>query len=377
MSKGGYFLAPKPEKKTKPWVIVVAVILAVVILIGALGTWFVISKMNKIQRAEKGDNQLSSDDLSGMLVEDDTPTTEATTVPTETTEPKETEPNYGKTGKVINVLLIGQDAREGEDSKNADTMLLVTINKETKKINMTSFQRDTLVVIPTVYDTNGTPHDGRTKMTLAYALGYKWGGDLGAMEIIDKVIERNFGAIVDKNVEVDMDAFDACINALHGVDIELNADEVKYLNDYFKDYPDRVYKEGVNKLDGWAAEMYARTRHSTNADNDFNRTNRQRAVVAAVLEKVKTMSLLEINALADQLLPMVLTDMSNTDITTYITELLPLLPEMTLESLQCPNKDMDMYGKVIDLFSNGEQHAVLYFNENKAKDIVTAITEAD
>ena len=377
MSKGGYFLAPKPEKKTKPWVIVVAVILAVVILIGALGTWFVISKMNKIQRAEKGDNQLSSDDLSGMLVEDDTPATEAATEPKESTEPKETEPNFGKTGKVINVLLIGQDAREGEESKNADTMLLVTVNKETKKINMTSFQRDTLVVIPTVYDTNGNPHDGRTKMTLAYALGYKWGGDLGAMEIIDKVIERNFGAIVDKNIEVDMDAFDACINALHGVDIELNADEVKYLNDYFKDYPDRVYKEGVNKLDGWAAEMYARTRHSTNADNDFNRTNRQRAVVAAVLEKVKTMSLLEINSLVDQLLPMVLTDMSNADITTYITELLPLLPEMTLESLQCPNKDMDMYGKVIDLFSNGEQHAVLYFDENKAKAIGTASTEAD
>ena len=369
-------MAPKPEKKTKPWVIVIAVILAVVILIGGLGTWFVISKMNKIQRAEKGDNNLSADDLSNMLVEDPTEP-EETTLPTETTEPEETKPNYGKTGKVINVLLIGQDAREGEDSKNADTMLLVTVNKETKKINMTSFQRDTLVVIPKVYDTNGNPHDGRTKMTLAYALGYKWGGDLGAMEIIDKVIERNFGAIVDKNVEVDMDAFDACINALHGVDIELNADEVKYLNDYFKDYPDRVYKEGVNKLDGWAAEMYARTRHSTNADNDFNRTNRQRAVVAAVLEKVKTMSLLEINALVDQLLPMVLTDMSNTDITTYITELLPLLPEMTLESLQCPNKDMDMYGKVIDLFSNGEQHAVLYFDENKAKAIVTAITEAD
>ncbi len=376
MSKGGHFLTQKPEKKTKPWVVVVAVILAVVILIGALGTWFVVSKMNKIQRAEKGDNQLSADDLNGMLVEDDT-ATEATTAPTETTVPKETRPDYGKTGKVINVLLVGQDAREGEESKNADTMLLVTVNKETKKINMTSFQRDTLVYIPTVYDTNGTPHSGRTKMTLAYALGYKWGGDLGAMEIIDKVIERNFGAIVDKNIEVNMEAFDACINALHGVDIELNADEVKYLNDYFKDYPERVYKEGVNKLDGWAAEMYARTRHSTNADNDFNRTNRQRAVVAAVLEKVKSMSLLEINSLIDELLPMVLTDMTNTDMTTYVAELLPLLPEMTLESLQCPNEDMDMYGKVIDLFGDGQQHAVLYFDENKAKSIVTAITEAD
>lgn len=376
MSKGGHFLTQKPQKKTKPWVVVVAVILAVVILIGALGTWFVVSKMNKIQRAEKGDNQLSADDLNGMLVEDDT-ATEATTAPTETTVPKETSPDYGKTGKVINVLLVGQDAREGEESKNADTMLLVTVNKETKKINMTSFQRDTLVYIPTVYDTNGTPHSGRTKMTLAYALGYKWGGNLGAMEIIDKVIERNFGAIVDKNIEVNMEAFDACINALHGVDIELNADEVKYLNDYFKDYPERVYKEGVNKLDGWAAEMYARTRHSSNADNDFNRTNRQRAVVAAVLEKLKSMSLLEINSLIDELLPMVLTDMTNTDMTTYVTELLPLLPEMTLESLQCPNADMDMYGKVIDLFGDGQEHAVLYFDEAKAKSIVTAITEAD
>ena len=89
------------------------------------------------------------------------------------------------------------------------------------------------------------------------------------------------------------------------------------------------------------------------------------------------MSLLEINSLIDELLPMVLTDMTNTDMTTYVAELLPLLPEMTLESLQCPNEDMDMYGKVIDLFGDGQQHAVLYFDENKAKSIVTAITEAD
>lgn len=377
MSKGGHFLAQQPEKKNKPWVVVVAVILAVVILIGALGTWFVVSKMNKIKRAERSDNHLSAEDLSGLLVEDDQSTTEATTAPAATTEPKETSPNYGKTGKVINVLLIGQDAREGEESKNADTMLLVTVNKETKTINMTSFQRDTLVYIPTVKDRDGTPHSGRTKLTLAYALGYQWGGDLGAMEIIDQVIERNFGAIVDKNIEVNMEAFDACIDALHGVTIDLTEDEVKYMNDYFKDYDDRVFTVGSNDLDGWAAEVYARTRHSSNGDNDFNRTNRQRAVVAAVLEKVKTMSLLEVNNLIDQLLPLVLTDMSNTDMTTYVTELLPLLPEMKLESLQCPNADMDMYGKVIDLFGDGSQHSVLYFDEAKAKSIVTAITEAD
>ena len=53
------------------------------------------------------------------------PEPEKKTEPMDTTVPKETSPDYGKTGKVINVLLIGQDAREGEESKNADTVILV------------------------------------------------------------------------------------------------------------------------------------------------------------------------------------------------------------------------------------------------------------
>ena len=374
MSKGGRYLTPKPEKRGKPWLTALVVVLAVILVVGALGAGFVISKMNKIQRAEQGENKLSAEDLSGLLVEDPTVETEPETQPT---EPKPTDPDWGKMGKVINVLLIGQDAREGEDSKNSDTVILITVNKETKKIHMTSFLRDTMAYIPTVYDTNGTPHSGRTKLTLAYAMGYKWGGDLGAMEIMDKVIERNFGAKIDHNIEVNMEAFDACINAIGGVTITLDEDEAKYMNDYFKQYDDRVFEVGDNLVDGWAAEVYVRTRHANNGDNDFNRTDRQRAVVGQVLEKVKGMSLAQINKLIDTLLPMVLTDMTNSDMTNYVMELLPLLPEMTLESLQCPNEEMGRYGKSIDLFGDGVQHSVLYFDETKAKNIITAITEAD
>lgn len=374
MSKGGRFLA-QPEKSGKPWLTTLIIVLAVVLLVGAVGAGFVVSKLNKIQRAERGDNNLSADDFSDFLLED--PTEETETLPTETTQPKPTDPDYGKTGKVINVLLIGQDARAGEESKNADTMILVTVNKETKKITMTSFLRDTLAYIPTVLDKDGNPHSGRTKLTLAYAMGYKWGGDLGAMEIVDKVIERNFGAVVDHNIEVNMEAFDACINALGGVTITLDEDEVKYMNTYFKNYDDRVFEVGDNLVDGWAAEVYVRTRHANNGDNDFNRTDRQRAVIAQVLEKVKGMSLTQINKLIDELLPMVLTDMTNTDITNYAVELLPLLKDMTLDSIQCPNEDMGRYGRVIDLQGDGVPQSVLYFDEAKAKSIITAITEAD
>lgn len=377
MSKGGRFLQQEEPKKGKAWKRVLLVVLAVVLLVGGMGAGFVYSKMNKIQRAKSGENQLTDEKLAGLLVEDPTQEVQETAAPTETTVPKETTPDWGKMGKVINVLLIGQDAREGEESKNADTILLLTVNKETKKITMTSFLRDTYVTVNDVVDANGKKHSGSTKLNLSYALGYSWSDSVGAMSVLDQVIKNNFGPVVDHNIEVDMDAFDACINALGGVTITLDEDEAKYMNSYFKDYPDRVYEVGDNLVDGWAAEVYVRTRHANNGDSDFNRTDRQRAVVAQVLEKLKGKSLLEINALVDKLLPMVLTDMTNGDITNYITELLPLLPEMTLESMQCPNADMDRWGEMKDIFHNGQIQSILNFDSNKAKNILIPITEYD
>ena len=377
MSKGGRFLEQKAPEKGNTWVKVLVIVLAVILVIGALGAWFVVSKMNKIQKAQLAENQLSEEDLAGLLVEDPTQETEA--VPTETTEPKPTDPDYGKMGKVINVLLIGQDAREGEESKNSDTVILITVNKETKKITMTSFLRDSYVTLNNVVDSNGKGHGGSTKLTLAYALGYQWGGTLGAMQVMDQVITNNFGPVVDHNIEVNMEAFDACINALGGVTITLDKDEAKYMNNYFSkfDAEGREFFEGDNLVDGWAAEVYVRTRHANNGDNDYNRTNRQRQVVAQVLEKVKNMNVLELNKLVDQLLPLVATDMTNTDMTNYILEVLPILPEMTLESIQCPNKEMGLWGEVADIFHNGEEHSIQHFDPAKCKAILVPITECD
>ena len=377
MSKGGRFLEQKAPEKGNTWVKVLVIVLAVILVIGALGAWFVVSKMNKIQKAQLAENQLSEEDLAGLLVED--PTQETETVPTETTEPKPTDPDYGKMGKVINVLLIGQDAREGEESKNSDTVILITVNKETKKITMTSFLRDSYVTLNNVVDSNGKSHSGSTKLTLAYAVGYQWGGTLGAMQVMDQVITNNFGPVVDHNIEVNMEAFDACINALGGVTITLDKDEAKYMNNYFSkfDAEGREFFEGDNLVDGWAAEVYVRTRHANNGDNDYNRTNRQRQLVAQVLEKVKNMSVLELNKLVDQLLPLVATDMTNTDMTNYILEVLPILPEMTLESIQCPNKEMGLWGEVADIFHNGEEHSIQHFDPAKCKAILVPITECD
>ena len=378
MKKGGRYLA-KSNPRKHVWLKVLAVVLVVILSVGAAGVGFVYSKMNKIQKAQRSDNQLTDEVLANLLVEDPTAAfmDESEPETTETTAPKETEPGYGKMGKVINILLIGQDSREGEESKNADTVILLTINEETKKITMTSFLRDSYLSLNGVEDIDGKPHYGATKLTLVYALGHQYGGDLGAMYMMDRAIEKNFGPVVDHNIEVSMDAFDACINALGGVTVTLDEDEAKYMNNYFKGYAGRVYQVGENLVDGWAAEVYVRTRHANNGDNDFNRTDRQRAVVAQVLEKVKHMNLLEINRLVDDLLPLVLTDMSNSDMTNYILEILPLLPEMTLESLQCPNEDMDRWGQLKDIFNNGQEQSILNFSSAKAKEILLPITDCD
>lgn len=377
MSKGGRYLAKREPNKGKAWLTVLAIVLAVIVVIGALAGWFVVSKMNKITRAQQAENQLSEEDIANMLVEEPIPETEAP--PTETTEPKPTDPDWGKMGKIMNVLLIGQDAREGEESKNSDTVILVTVNKETKQVTMTSFLRDSYVTLDNLVDIKGKRHSGMTKLTLAYALGYQWGGTLGAMNAMDQVIVNNFGPVVDHNIEVSMDAFDACINALGGVTITLDEDEAKYMNNYFSkfDADGRVFEVGENLVDGWAAEVYVRTRHSNYGDNDYNRTNRQRQVVAQVLEKVKSMSVLELNKLVDELLPLVSTDMTNSDMTNYILEILPILPEMTLESIQCPNEKMGLWGEVADIFHNGEEHSIQHFTPEKCKAILVPITEGD
>lgn len=378
MSKGGRYLsqkAPKPAKKKTGAKVLIIVLVAVLLLCAGIAA-FVISKINKINRAERAENQLTQEMIDSMLVEEET---EPTTAPTETeppeTEPEVTEPDYGKTGKIVNVLVVGQDARIGEDSKNADTVILLTVNKETKVLTMTSFLRDTLVYIPEFVDANGTTHSGRTKITLAYALGNSWGGSLGAMELMDSVIERNFGPNVDRNIEIDFDAFDEIINAIGGIYVNLNEDEVKYLENEFKDMPYYVFNEGECRLDGWSAEVYARMRHSTNADNDFNRTDRQRAVISGVVDKCRHMSISELNNLVDTFLPKILTDMSNEDIATYMLELLPLLPDLQIASQQCPSPEMERYGKLVDLFGDGVEHSVLYFTESKAKEIMIPITE--
>ena len=143
------------------------------------------------------------------------------------------------------------------------------------------------------------------------------------MEMLDQCLLENFGVQVDYNVEIDFVAFAEVVDIMGGVDIQLTKAEASHLNKK----NNWNLSEGMNHLDGEQALAYARIRK---IDNDFYRTNRQRTVMNALLEKCRSLSVTELNELLQTILPMVTTDMGYDVITEYAFEILPLISELQI-----------------------------------------------
>lgn len=235
-----------------------------------------------------------------------------------------------KEDDILNILLIGQDMREGEEHKLADTMILCSVNRNTKTMTMCSLMRDMYVQLPDYAGHTGT----KNRINAAYSLGCAWNGDRGGMEMLDQLILEQFGVEVDYNVEFDFDSFVRVVDALDGVELDLTEAEAAYLNK--QPHLSGGRTEGSNLLDGETALAFVRTRHSSAGDSDFFRTGRQRAVVAAVAEKLKGIDIQKLYGLMTEILPMIYTDMTNGQIVSCALKLLPIAGELEIKSQQIP-----------------------------------------
>ena len=195
---------------------------------------------------------------------------------------------------VINILLIGQDRREGESRARSDTMILVSVNTERKSISLVSLMRDLYVQIPGYSD---------NRINAAY----QWGG----MDLLDETVLENFGVEVDGNVEADFEQFETIIDILGGVDVEMSKGEAEYMK-YVMDSGD--VQEGENHLNGKQALDFARMR---GLDDDFHRTERQRRLLTRLAEKLQSASVQQLLDLVNEVLPHVSTDMSSTQMLGY------------------------------------------------------------
>lgn len=287
----------KRSKKSKLLTVLnslLAVILALMLGVTVLAHGL----MNKMNRVEKPRQEQTVTTVAGE----------------ENPEDQEPEALLGAEKEIVNILLIGQDRREGEGRARSDAIILLSVNKNTKSIVLTSFLRDLYVQIPGY---------GSNRINASYAFG--------GMELLDQTLEQNFGIHVDGNVEVDFNQFSQIIDLIGGVEISLRQDEARVINEELG----TALTEGAQKLNGAQALTYARIR-KLDADGDFSRTQRQRTLINAVVRQMKDAGVLKLMSIVDDIFPMVTTDMANTEILGYATALLPLLSGAEMVNQRIP-----------------------------------------
>ena len=313
-------------KKVLLIVLLVVLILIVALAIG--GIVYYNSVLNMMSRPDDVTVETLSDEEINELLG----ISETDEAATETTSPMETWPEIVSDKNITNIMLIGQAAREGEDHRLSDSNILVSINRETKTVTLTSIIRDLRVNIPS-YEGHG---GGFNRINVVYHLGsFYTGNKIDSMKMMEKCIEQNFGVKVDHTVEIDFGIFEQIVNVLGGVKVELTEEEVKFMKiNYYLHEPVLDLEPGENILDGYTALCYARLRKVGNGD--WDRTARQRHIISALLNSLRRTNPLWINKLFQEVLPNIVTDMTNEEITNYAFEFIPMIADIEIKSQNIP-----------------------------------------
>ena len=200
---------------------------------------------------------------------------------------------------VINVLLIGEDYEDG--TSRSDSTILVTINKKTKKIILTSFLRDSYTYM------NIEGQDRYDKTNHAYA----WGGASKLME----VLSNNYKIKIDRFVTINYQSFVKAVNELGGINVMVTEAEANYMNRTTKL---KGFESGSSvNLDGDHALVFARIRK---LDGEEQRTERQRRLITALINSVRDSSLADVNNAIDTFLPYVTTNHTKSEIVSLGTK---------------------------------------------------------
>lgn len=219
--------------------------------------------------------------------------------------------------------LFGLDHRsrnEKLNTENSDTIIVASINNDTKAVKLVSVYRDTLLNVK---------DDTYSKANAAYALG----GPAQAVNMLNTNLDLN----ITDYVSIDFDALVTVVDCLGGLDIPLSYAEIVHMNNYCVETAEETGKSytpvelpepkpedqeaivGTYHLNGVQATSYCRIRYT--ASLDMGRTERQRRVIQMIVDKAKKAGLSTIFDIMDQVFPMVKTSVSK-------TEILKLIPAM-------------------------------------------------
>lgn len=203
-----------------------------------------------------------------------------------------------------NIALFGVDARNGELGKGtrSDTIMIASINQDTQEIKLISVFRDTYLNLS---------NDTYNKCNTAYAQG-------GPEQAIN-MLNMNLDLDITDYVTIGFSGLIDAVNALGGVEMEVTDAEISHLNNYQLcmaeelgvDYMP-VEQSGRQLLNGMQATAYCRIRYTRG--DDFRRAERQRAVLATMMEKAGTASLSTLTEVVNAVLPQVETSLNVSEI---------------------------------------------------------------
>ena len=248
--------------------------------------------------------------------------------------------------KYRNIAIFGVDSRADDYGKGnrSDCIIIASINNETHDVKLISVYRDTYVEIE---------GHGLDKITHAYSYG--------EAPLALKTLNTNLDLNIKEFVTVNFDSVSDAVDALGGIKMQVTSAETKYINSYIDEVSKVTGKKskhitsaGTYNLDGVQAVAYSRT-------------ERMRDVITAMVAKVKTKSVSQINKLADEILPKVYTNLSMTDLLSMV----PAAASFKIgESIGWPYQTKGItldrwYGVPITLESNVKKlHQEVFGDEN-------------
>lgn len=211
------------------------------------------------------------------------------------------------------LLLIGVDTNNQDLKGRSDTMVLAVLNTRARSVKLISFMRDLYVRIP---------GRGHNRLNAAHVYG--------GPELLVKTLETNFQVPVDGYMAVDFELMAGLVDAIGGIDLQVNEAEQQSVNGILE-YYHRVYElpgqpvllgaAGKVHLDGHQAMAYSRIRKM---DSDFERVGRQQKTLRAIFEKLTRLDFQVLGSLMTEFMPRVKTNVSLQD----ALELLPLVFSM-------------------------------------------------
>lgn len=203
--------------------------------------------------------------------------------------------------KYTNIALFGLDTRQAGSlgkGNRSDTIMIASINNETKDVKIVSVYRDSYLNLA---------NDKYRKCNEAYSIG-------GPDQAI-AMLNMNLDLKIDYYMSVDFLAVSEVVDLMGGIEIDVDEYEIEHLNNYTVETSKvtgktttKLKSTGLQTLDGVQATSYCRIRYTQG--DDFKRTERQREVLQTIVDKAKTLSPTKLDEIIKTVFPMCATNMT-------------------------------------------------------------------